>query len=81
VSISGTPYVHEISDYVVAKKIKVTLLVKTYNVDKLDVFVVSISTNNAQCVFFYFNNIYILIIRTRFDTFVPFSVGSKVVLC
>jgi len=53
VNISGTPYVHEMSDYVVVKKIKVTLLFKTYKVDKLGVFLKFISTNNAQYVFLF----------------------------
>jgi hypothetical protein len=52
VSTSGTPYGHEMSDYVVVKKIKFTFLFKTYEVDKLGVFVVFISNNNAQYVFF-----------------------------
>ena len=42
-------------------------------------FVLSISTNNAQYIFFYFNNIYIIITPTCFDTFVPSSGSSKAV--
>ena len=51
-NISGTPYVHEKLDYVVVRKIKVKLLFKAYKVDKLVVFVVFISTNHEQYVFF-----------------------------